>query len=238
MSERFYCPDPPRGGRFVLGPEESRHLARVCRLGPGDQVELFDGLGFATAAEVVSATPARTELTPVGDPIPERTPPFALTLATAVPKGDRFDWLIEKATELGLARLIPVVTERSVVVPRGSKLDRLRRSIVEACKQSRRARLMDLEEPLEWPDVVRRFGNATRFLADPRGRPAAEWPATPGMSEVILAVGPEGGFTEAEKELAVGSGWIPIRLGYNILRIETAGLAGSAALLAREAEAE
>ena len=238
MSERFYCPDSPQGGRFVLGPDESRHLARVCRLGAGDRVELFDGRGFATAAEVIAASPEKTELTPLGDPIPERKSRFAVTLVTAVPKGERFDWLIEKATELGVARLIPIVTVRSVVVPRGSKLDRLRRTIVEACKQSRRARLMELEEPLDWLDAVRRFPDGTRLLGDPSGRPSTLWPAVLPGSEVVLTVGPEGGFTEAERQLAIGSGWIPIRLGYNILRIETAGLAGSAALLARDAEAE
>ena len=99
-------------------------------------------------------------------------------LATAVPKGDRFDWLVEKATELGVERLIPIVTERSVVVPRGSKLDRLRRSIIEASKQCRRARLMELAEPMDWPELVSHFP-----ACDPvprrsaRASLAARWPA-------------------------------------------------------------
>ncbi len=238
MSERFYCPGPPRTGRYGLGPDESRHLARVCRLGVGDRVEIFDGRGFATAAEVVLVAPDRVELIPVGDPIVATVPSGSLVLATAVPKGDRFDWLVEKATELGVDRLIPIVTERSVVVPRGSKLDRLRRSIIEASKQSRRARLMELTEPVEWPELATTFRGATRLLADPLGAPATRWPEIPPGKDAVLAVGPEGGFTTAETELATGDGWFPIRLAYTILRVETAGLAGCAALLARFAEEE
>ena len=236
MSNRFYCPDPPRAGRFRLRPEESRHLVRVCRAELGDRVEIFDGRGFATGADVVDLNGDCVELVAVGEPIPVPEPPCSLVLATAVPKGDRFDWLVEKATELGVDRLIPTITERSVVVPRGSKLDRLRRSIIEASKQCRRARLMVLEEPVEWPRLMADFADAIRFVADPEGVPASDWPTINRGRDVVLAVGPEGGLTRAETELAVRSGWLRIRLGYNILRVETAGLAGCAALLARVPE--
>ena len=155
MSSRFYCPDPPRDGRFRLGAEESRHLARVSRHVAGDLVELFDGQGFATLARVVEVGKDRVELIAEGEPIPEARPRCSLTLATAIPKGDRFDWLVEKATEIGVGRLIPLVTERSVVDPRESKLERLRRTIIEACKQSGRNRLMTLEPVTAWADLVR-----------------------------------------------------------------------------------
>ena len=238
MSERFYCPDPPQAGRYRLAPEESRHLARVCRIGVGDRVEIFDGRGFATSAEVIVASPDRAELIAVGDPMLARPAACSLALATAIPKGDRFDWLVEKATELGVDRLIPIVAERSVVVPRGTKLDRLRRSVIEASKQCGRSRLMELSEPLEWPAVARGFAGARRFVADPRGLPSVRWPSIPAGSEIVLAVGPEGGFAGAESDLAVSHGWIPIRLADNILRVETAGLAGCAALIARIPEAD
>lgn len=238
MSERFYCPDPPQAGRYRLGPEESRHLARVCRLGVGDRVEIFDGRGFATAAEVVATSHDGVELIAREAPIVASPPAIPLVLATAIPKGDRFDWLVEKATELGVERLIPIIAERSVVVPRGSKLDRLRRSVVEASKQCRRARLMEISEPWEWSEVLSGFPAAARFLADPLGAPFAGWPAIRAGTPVVLAVGPEGGFTGPEVERAVGAGWLPIRLGYNILRVETAGLAGCATLIGRMAEGD
>jgi 16S rRNA (uracil1498-N3)-methyltransferase len=238
VPDRFYCPDPPQAGRFRLGPGESRHLARVCRLGVGDHVEIFDGRGFSTAAEVVASTVDRVELIAVGEPIVAPAPACPCVLATAIPKGDRFDWLVEKATELGVERLIPLVTERSVVVPRGSKLDRLRRTIIEASKQCRRSRLMVLEEPVEWTELVPAFPGALKFLAERGGLVPSGWPSIQRGREVVLAVGPEGGFTGPEVERATGSGWLPIRLGTNTLRVETAGLAGCAALLTRVPEIE
>ncbi len=238
MSERFYCPDPPRDGRYRLCPDEARHLSRVCRLGPGDRVELFDGAGFATAAEVVQAASDRVELVAIGEPIVRPVPVYSIALATAVPKGDRFDWIVEKATELGVDRLIPVVFERSVVVPRGSKLDRLRRTVVEASKQSGRSRLMEIFEPIDWPDLACGYADHVRLLADPKGRPFARWDGSGAGGRIVLAVGPEGGLTEAEALMAAEIGWFPIRLGYNVLRVETAGLAGCAALIGRMAGAE
>jgi 16S rRNA (uracil1498-N3)-methyltransferase len=235
---RFYCPDPPHNGCLQLNADESRHLTRVCRLGVGDQLEVFDGRGFVATAQVSAVSAGGTELRVEGDWLAEVPAPCSLTLATAVPKGDRFDWLIEKATELGVQRLIPLVTDRSVVDPRGSKLGRLRRSIIEASKQCRRARLMVLDDPIEWTKLIASFPESTRFLADPGGIPPHRWPTIPRGGAVVLAVGPEGGFTSVEREHAHGSGWLTIQYSLNTLRIETAGLAGCAALLTRVAEAD
>jgi 16S rRNA (uracil1498-N3)-methyltransferase len=230
---RFYCPDPPRGGRFCLPADEARHLSRVCRYGVGDRVEVFDGKGFATLAQIALVDKDRVELVALGPPIAEVSSPCSLTLATAIPKGERFDWMVEKATELGVARLIPLVAERSVVNPRESKLDRLRRTIVEAAKQSRRNRLMVLEAAMTWPDVVSSRGEALCLIADPEGLPPFRWPVLKAQRELILAVGPEGGFSPAEMEIASAGGWHPIRLGVNVLRIETAAIAGAATIMAR-----
>lgn len=236
MADRFFCPDPPREGRYHLPPEEARHLTRVCRRAPGDRVEIFDGRGFATTALIVEAKGDSAVLQAEGEPLPAAQPAFRLTLATAVPKGDRLGWIVEKATELGVERLIPIVAERSVVIPRDSKLDRLRRSIVEAAKQSRRSRLMDLDPPMEWARLVESFADRPRFLADPAGRAPSAWPSLPRGGEIVLAVGPEGGLTRDELERAAAAGWISIALGCHTLRIETAGLAGCAALLCRVPE--
>lgn len=233
MSVRFYCPDPAQNGVLRLEADEARHLSRVCRLGVGDVVEVFDGRGYATEAEIVKVERGRVELTPVGTPL---TPPAAsvsITLATAVPKGDRFDWLVEKATELGVERLIPLVTERSVVDPGNAKLERLRKLIIEASKQCGRNRLMILEKPMRWDHVVAHDSDAIRLLADPEGTPVARLPTISPTSEVLLAVGPEGGFTSEERSKAEQAGWLVIRLSSTILRIETAAVAGCAALLAR-----
>jgi 16S rRNA (uracil1498-N3)-methyltransferase len=237
MSTRFYSPDPAQNGKLWLSGDEARHLSRVCRLGVGDAVEVFDGKGQATRAEVVKVEHGRVELTAIGPPFAGPTPALSLTLASAVPKGDRFDWLVEKATELGVERLIPLVTERSIVEPGGSKLERLRRAIVEASKQCGRNQLMILDAPVRWDELVGRFSELIRLVADPEGMPALRWPAISLERAVILAVGPEGGFTAQEKATADRMGWSALRLNSCTLRVETAGLAGCAALLSRAVEA-
>jgi 16S rRNA (uracil1498-N3)-methyltransferase len=232
MADRFYCPELSKTGRLALEGDEARHLARVRRLGPGDVVEVFDGRGFATRAEVVAVGRDRVELRPVGDPLPDRAPPCRLTLATAVPKGERFDWLVEKATELGVERLVPLVTERSVVDPSDAKLDRLRRVIVEASKQCGRNRLMVLDRPCAWYSCLSMPEGERGFLAHPGGLPPHAWPRPWVGAGATLAIGPEGGFTDAELDRAGAAGWRVVSLGASLLRIETAGLAGCSMLLA------
>jgi 16S rRNA (uracil1498-N3)-methyltransferase len=233
VSVRFYCPDPTSAGRLRLDADEARHLVRVCRFRVGDVVEVFDGQGNGTMAEILTLGDRSAELMPVGDPIRERQSPFGVLLATAVPKGDRFDWLVEKCTELGVERLIPIVTERSVVEPGGSKLSRLRRAIIEASKQCGRNRLMLLHEPVTWELMANVSTKATKLLADRDGLPPSAWPAVSPPEGAIVAVGPEGGFSPAERALADATGWTAVSLSRNTLRIETAGVAGCAAVLPR-----
>jgi len=233
VTERFFCPTPPKDGRIRLEGDESRHLSRVRRLGPGAVVEIFDGGGFATSAEVTDQGKDWVDLKVVGDPLPDRVTPCRVTLATAVPKGERFDWLVEKATELGVDRVVPIVTERSVVDPRATKLDRLRRSIVEASKQCGRNRLMVLERPLPWSVwLTEPAAAALRLVAHPGGLPPSSWPQARRGGEAALAIGPEGGFTDLEVEAARAAGWQLASLGATLLRVETAGLVGCAAILA------
>ena len=167
------------------------------------------------------------------DPIAERQWPFGVALATAVPKGERFDWLVEKGTELGVERVCPIVTERSVVEPGGPKLARLRRAIIETSKQCGRNLLMVLHEPVTWELMAKVSTKALKLLADPAGLPPSAWPAVSPPDGVILAVGPEGGFSSSENALARANGWTAVSLSRNTLRIETAGVAGCAALLPR-----
>jgi 16S rRNA (uracil1498-N3)-methyltransferase len=232
VAERFYCPEASGRNHITLRGDEARHLSRVRRLGPGDVVEVFDGKGFAVRARVTDAGADRVELEPVGDGLPDRTPPCRLTLATAVPKGERLDWLVEKATELGVERLVPIVTERSVVEPRQTKLGRLHRVIIEASKQCGRNKLMELDSPARWTPWATAQPTGLRLLAHPGSAPLAASTKPARGEGVTLAVGPEGGFTELEVEAARAAGWRPVGLGPTLLRVETAALAGAAILLA------
>ena len=155
-----------------------------------------------------------------------------LVLASAIPKGERFDWLIEKATELGVDRFIPLLTERSAVDPRDAKLARMNRIIIESCKQSGRSRLMCVEPAIAWSSLVRSAAGGVRLIAVPDGLVPSRWPRLAGNAGLILAVGPEGGFTQEEEDEAGAAGWHPIQLATNVLRIETAAIAGSAAVMA------
>jgi len=235
VSARFYCPKLSIPGPYHLDAEEARHLSQVCRVRVGDIVELFDGEGRFLSASVHEIGRNSVELEGIGEPKIEPEPLVDLTLAVAVPKGDRFDWLVEKATEIGTTRLVPTQTKRSVVEPRSTKLDRLRRTIIEASKQCGRSRLMALDELTPWLRIAQSEVDATRLIAHPGGVSFREWPEIAQGSKVVLAVGPEGGFTDEEVAEATGRGWVPVTLGRSILRIETACVVGGATIFARAA---
>jgi len=229
VSERFYAPGPYVDRVATLDADEAHHLARVSRHGPGDLVEVFDGLGAAWTARVESVGRDRATLALIDPIVADDAPRFTLILATAVPKGERFGWLVEKATEIGVTCLVPLVFRRSVVEPGSAKLDRLRRRVIEACKQSRRARIMELDSPRAATQFLTAPRPGLRCLADRGGqRPAGR--ATDGIG--TLVVGPEGGVDDRERELAAAHGWSTFGLGPTVLRTETAGLVGAARLLA------
>jgi 16S rRNA (uracil1498-N3)-methyltransferase len=235
VAERFFCPDLPGDGRITLHGDEARHLCRVRRLGVGTAVEVFDGHGFATRAVVRAIAGDSVVLDVVGEPLRDRAAACRLTLAAAVPKGERFDWLVEKVTELGVDRLVPLVTERSVVDPRATKLQRLRRVIVEAAKQCGRNRLMELSPPRTWSQWLAEAADGSpRFVAHPGAPPLVTLPLT-GLCRggtARMAIGPEGGFTDSEIETARTAGCRVVGLGATYLRVETAALVASAVLLA------
>lgn len=232
VRDRVYCPDPILDGLATVRGDEARHLARVRRAAIGTRIELFDGRGFASEAEVMNLGKERVELRIVGPPLPDRRPAIDLVLATAVPKGERFDWLVEKATELGVAAIQPILAERSVVEPGASKLERLRRVVVEASKQCGRNRLLELRAPVAWPRLLEDQRARPSLLANPGGPPLPEI-MTAGRDEpLLLAIGPEGGFTDREVECALDSGFRVFGLGPTILRVETAAISASAVVLA------
>jgi 16S rRNA (uracil1498-N3)-methyltransferase len=202
-------------------------------LGVGDTVEVFDGHGFAVSATVVRVENKGVELIAVGPPRADQPPPCSLTIASAVPKGERFDWLVEKTTELGVERLVPILSERSIVEPGDAKLDRLRRSVIEASKQCGRNRLMVIDTPRQFDAFLDHTTIDLRLIGDPTGLDPARWPPLAQCRSVTLAVGPEGGWSDSERARASRAGWIPIALGAHILRIETAAIALSAAIMAR-----
>ncbi len=232
MADRFHAPDPPVGDVLTLGGDEAHHLARVRRVGLGEFVVVFDGRGSTWNAEVLETSRDQVRLRIVETLPPSSPPACELTLATAMPKGDRADWLVEKATELGVARLQPLNTARSIVDPRSAKLEKLRRRVVEASKQCGRDWLMEIVEPIRWAELLAATSTPLRLVAHPGGLPALRWPRCDRDRAVTLAIGPEGGFTDEEVAQAQAAGWRVVGMGTTLLRVETAGLAVSALVLA------
>lgn len=228
MSERFFSDTPIAGDEAVLADAEAHHLLHVMRLKVGARVVLFDGSGTEFDAEVIQCGRREVALRVLERREVDREPPTAVTIAVAMPKGDRQRWMVEKLTELGVARLAPIVTERTVAKLSSSALDKLRRAVVEASKQCRRNRLMEIVEPVPWRQLVADSSlPAARYLAHP-AIASAEIANTPA----IVAVGPEGGFSDAEVAAAQEAGWKGLDLGSRILRTETAAMVSAVRLLA------
>jgi 16S rRNA (uracil1498-N3)-methyltransferase len=231
MPRRFYLPQSLETPGLRLTGAEANHLRRVLRYEPGDEITLFDGRGSEARARIVSIADDAVELAVLERSPADEFPRWSVTLASAVPKGERFDWLVEKATELGVDRVVPLITARSIVNPGAGKLARLRRTIIEASKQCGRSRLMELADPIPWDDFLAGRSSSESFvIADPSGEPFGPSRAASGV-DMVLAVGPEGGFTTDELVRAGERGAGLVSLGSTILRIETAAIA--LALLAR-----
>jgi 16S rRNA (uracil1498-N3)-methyltransferase len=227
VTDRYFSEIPISEGRVRLAGAEAHHLIHVMRAKPGARVVLFDGSGAEFAARVERVDRAEVQLAVLSRQEADRELPLELTLGVALPKGDRQRWLVEKAVELGVGRLVPLVTARSVAQPVQQALARLRRTVIEASKQCGRNRLLQIGRPQAWADYVADTAEVPcRLLAQPHGRhPGAGPPSTPDLSvPVCLAVGPEGGFTEEEIALAVAAGWRTVDLGPRTLRVETAAL--------------
>ena len=224
MSRRFHVAQLPVGNRLILLGPEAHHLRDVMRIAVGEEVIVFDGQGTDAVARVLGLSAESVELEIMSRGTSQAELPVSITLATAVPKGDRFAWLVEKATELGVTKLVPLNTARSIVDPGTGKLSRMRQTVVTASKQCGRGTLMEILEPLDWkPFITAIPGRSLLLVADPSGQPWASPSDVPG--EVVICVGPEGGLTAAEVAQAKDLGATAISLGPRILRIETACLA-------------
>ena len=232
MPDRFYAPGKWQTGDELDLPEgESQHISRVLRMKPGQSVELFNGLGNHALAELVEVGKRRVSVRICGGVVSQDVPEVHVTLAVASPKGDRFRWMLEKLTELGVDRLIPLRTERGVVDPRDSKLEKLEQNVIAACKQCRRDRLMEIAPVQSLAEVLAQSPRGCLF-GDAIGEPLSQvLSSSDAASPMVIVVGPEGGLTDAERDLLQAAGAFPVCVGRHVLRIETAAVALAAAAL-------
>jgi 16S rRNA (uracil1498-N3)-methyltransferase len=226
MADRYFASEPVHGDQAVLSGPEAHHLLHVMRAKLGDEVLLFDGCGAEYLARVERLSRSEVQLAILVRTAADRELKFRLTLGVALPKGDRQKWLVEKAVELGVTRIVPLATSRGVAQPTAGTLDRLRRTIIEASKQCGRNRLLEISEAEAFQPFLRSPpSSALRILAHPGGQPLLDVSPPSISSDVYAAIGPEGGFTDDEVAGAPSAGWQTVTLGPRILRVETAALA-------------
>ncbi len=226
---RLFVRQPLNEGATVeLDPRQANYLGNVLRLGAGAELLLFDGQTGEWLARIAEAGKKRMSLgverrTREAEAVPD------IWLAFAPVKRTQTDWLVEKATELGAARLVPVMTRRTVA--ERVKLERLEAIAIEAAEQCGRTRLPEIDEPLPLKALLdRRDPARTLYFADESGGDRAAEAFKPGSA--LILTGPEGGFTEEERAIVRASpGAVPISLGPRILRAETAALAALAAYM-------
>jgi 16S rRNA (uracil1498-N3)-methyltransferase len=234
---RVFVAEPlAEGRRLRLEGEAAAHLGRVLRVRAGAAVVLFDGTGPEFDGEVLSATRRVVELV-VGTRFKaDRESPLELVLLQGVCRNERMDWVVRKATELGVTAIRPVLAERSVVkldaARAANRLEHWRAIVVSACEQCGRNVLPALLEPLPVPAALAAHAGASGVLLDPEASGGPETLAAPA-GPLCLLVGPEGGLDAHERAAARAAGYAGIRLGPRILRTETAALTGVTLLQAR-----
>lgn len=227
---RLYVETPLTAeARVELDPAQANYLGNVMRLKEGDRLLVFDGTSGEWLAEVAEAGKKCMRLSVVEPTRPQESVPD-LWLAFAPVKKGRVDWLVEKAVELGVARLLPVVTQRTIVDK--LKLERMRAHIIEAAEQCGRTMLAEIDEPVKLEALLkgRDLARALYFADENGGEPATD-AFKPGPA--LILTGPEGGFTPDEAvAIRAASNSTAISLGPRILRAETAALAAAAAWMA------
>ncbi len=239
---RIYVEGEISAGQELLLPAgPSAHLLRVLRLRPGSGLTLFNGRGGEFAATLADAARSRARLAVGVRHDIERESPLQLTLLQGIARGERMDQIVQKATELGVQRIVPLACEFSVVrldaAKLGQRLGHWRAVAIAACEQCGRNRLPQVDPPLDLAAACNAVAagadgpDMLRLLLQPQST-ASLVAMTAGLRGAVLLIGPEGGLSEGEQRLALQSGFRACRLGPRVLRTETASLAALAALQA------
>ena len=231
MRRRFFV-DEVRSGRAEISGDDARHLTRVLRVEAGQRYEISDNR-HVFLAEIETARKEHVAFRTI-EKLPQPAPTVRLVLCAALIKFDHFEWMIEKATELGVSAIVPVETirsERGLERAAHKRVERWRRIALEASQQARRAFLPEVTEPESLHDALVRGGDY-KFALDenPAARPlnAALPAARDAQDTVALLIGPEGGWTDEERTQFTAAAWSPVSLGPLVLRAETAALAALA----------
>lgn len=251
MSYRFFHPHAPVDNRFTLVGDQAHHAINVMRNRAGDRIVIFDGQGTEHDAEIESLTKKQLTASLLETRRVGRSLSRAISIVVALPKGDRQKFLVEKLVELGVTKLIPLATSRSVAEVKPKVIERIEKQIIEASKQCGRNYLMQIGNPVSVTELCQgksalaedQYGSATnalrsspgsgnivKLLAHPyNAQPLSDVHLEPHQS-VAIAIGPEGGFSDEEVKALIEADWKATQLGSSILRIETAAIAAATML--------
>jgi 16S rRNA (uracil1498-N3)-methyltransferase len=239
---RFHADLPLRAGSTVTLPEDAAHHAvHVLRLRPGDEVTLFHGRGGEYAGRIAAADRLRVSVDVLAHRALERESPLAVTLVQGVSASEKMDFTVQKATELGVAALQPILAARSPGRLSGERAElkraHWRRVAIAACEQCGRNRIPDVLPPRTLAEFCAApAGAGGRLLLSPRSALRLGAAAVKLDGAATLAAGPEAGFSDEEEAALAEAGFVPVRLGPRVLRTETAALAALAALQALAGE--
>lgn len=226
------------GARIALPEGAAAHLLRVLRLGVGDGCVLFNGDGHDYDARIVATGKRSGEVEVTAVHAVDSESPLRIVLVQGVARGEKMDWIVQKATELGVAGFVPVSSERSEVRLDGERAARRlahwRSVVVAACEQSGRATAPDVAAPLPLAAALPHLPQASlRLTLDPEAGDGIATLPDPGGRPVVIAIGPEGGWSPRDRSVLADAGFNGMRLGPRILRTETAGMAAIVALQSR-----
>ena len=221
--------DSIRGGAAELRGDEARHLTRVLRVEPGQRFEISDNQQ-AYLAEISEARGERVVFH-ISKPSPPSRSPVSITLCASLIKFDRFEWIVEKATELGVDRILPVEaarTEKGLFDASRKRSERWARIARESSQQSRRVRIPEILPAVRFERCLEQTAAHRYFLDEAVAPPLLREIPAERSDTAALLIGPEGGWTDAERQLAIAAGWQPVSLGPLVLRAETAACAALA----------
>ncbi len=233
---RFFVSDPiDVGEEITIRGQEARHIARVLRLRTGDRVDIFDGTGKEYQGKITRQGSHAVTVRILETTVPDRESPLTVIMGQSLIKGNKMDFVIQKATEMGVSEFVPFVSVRSITRLDGSKsdhrVDRWRKIAVAASKQCGRLIPMRVESVLGFDETLRRSSaGAQRIILWERGEGKLKAflrkkdQQSAGFSGVYFLVGPEGGFSDEEVRQAEAAHFVPVGLGSRLLRAETAGL--------------
>ena len=230
MTRRRWIADEVSGNRAILTGNHAEHLARVLRARVGQEFDIATGLAVRKS-RITSIAESRVEFE-LGEEVPAATA-AKITLALAVFKFDRMEWAIEKCTELGVAHIVPVIAQRTDVHLAAATIkrtERWRRIARQAAEQSRRAAPPEIAAPVELPEALGLRGEVRIVLAESEAKALLRdvLESLTQEAEIVLAVGPEGGWTIEELQSFQQAGWTSASLGRTVLRAETAAIAATA----------